>query len=208
VSIAQRLASLPKSKRCDPKCPGWFVGEYDSDGLMRIQRCDECATTRDDLDEVDDLDCATLPTRTTMRNISTTFQESYESDNGAAQVHRIARKSWHVQYLGGGCEIVTSKRAAFDLAEGRADLEPAEMSWLDEENGLLVTIIDRAPVVNAGECGWWVDAGEDIEVALAKVVDGVGSDRGGMPFYGWTLLAQCPRYEGDDQAVTVIVEAI
>ena len=80
----------------------------------------------------------------------------------------------------------------------------------DEEHGLLVTILDRAPVVGTGERGWWVDGGEAIADALVKVTLGDNlTDEGEGWTYGWCLVGPVSRYAEDgDQSVTVIVEAL
>lgn len=33
---------------CSPRCPGWFLGDYDDERGTSIQRCDDCARFKDD----------------------------------------------------------------------------------------------------------------------------------------------------------------
>lgn len=57
----RRLAGLPKSERCSPKCPGWFVGDSDDQRGQYVMACDECNSNREPGTQVDDADVAAIP---------------------------------------------------------------------------------------------------------------------------------------------------
>ena len=81
--------------------------------------------------------------------------------------------------------------------------EGAEITALDGD--CLVTVIDRAP--KSGECGFWVDADEPLDSALAKVVRERDPDGSGVLGYGWACWYDAQRFDGGDRVMTVVAES-